>query len=85
MVTSLYDQFVTDCPLCGGGLVLHQYTLMREGTPRIPNCVIPIYSDGFAVCDDLWGTEFEDGDQSTTDEEVRCMDCHYVGNLEMKD
>ena len=84
MNNTLFDQFVTDCPLCGGGLVLHQYTLMVEGAPRIPNTVIPIYSDGFMVCDDLLGTDYEDCDQSTTDEQVRCLDCGYVDDLKMR-
>jgi hypothetical protein len=51
------------------------------GGKRYCQAKIPIESDGFTVCDDLWGTKYEDGDQSTEDEQTICESCGRIDDL----
>jgi hypothetical protein len=79
-----FDQFISTCPRCGGSLRLSSYKLEYQSRKRREcQANVPISSDGFTVCDDLWGTTFENGDQSTSDEVVECVDCGRLGSLLM--
>lgn len=81
-----FDQFISTCPRCGGSLRLSSYKLEYQSRARREcQANVPISSDGFTVCDDLWGTRFENGDQSTSDEVVECVDCGRLGPLLMHD
>jgi hypothetical protein len=81
-----FDQFISTCPRCGGSLRLSSYKLEYQSRKRREcQANVPISSDGFTVCDDLWGTRFENGDQSTSDEVVECADCGRLGPLLMHD
>jgi hypothetical protein len=83
MMESMFDCFETECARCGSHLVLDSYRLAHRGRGerRRPQVEIDICGDGFAVCDDLWGTPYEEGDQSTDGEVTRCTECGRLADL----
>jgi hypothetical protein len=77
-----FGQLISTCPRCGGPLRLSSYKLEHQSNHRREcQAIVPICPDGFAVCDDLWGTQFENVDQSTADEVVECVECGRLGLL----